>query len=52
MSGDYRGAGSAPYHPIGILVYGHAKGLFSDCKLERATRDSVAFRSLDAKSAG
>ena len=51
MSGDYRGSGSAPYHPrmlLGILVYGYATGLFSSRKLERATYDSVAFRFLAA----
>ncbi len=48
MSGDYRGSGSASYHPrmlLGILVYGYATGVFSSRKLERATYDLVAFRS-------
>src|SRR5450830_20688 len=48
MSGVYRGSGSASYHPrmlLGILVYGYATGIFSSRKLERATYDSVAFRS-------
>ena len=51
MSGDYRGSGSASYHPrllLGILVYGYATGVFSSRKLERATYDSVAFRFLAA----
>src|SRR5450432_3847699 len=49
MSGDYRGSGSASYHPrmmLGILVYGYGTGVFSSRKLERATYDSVAFRFL------
>ena len=51
MSGDYRGSGSASYHPsmlLGLLVYGYATGVFSSCKLERATYDSVAFRFIAA----
>jgi transposase len=51
MSGSYRGSGSASYHPsllLGILVYGYATGVFSSCKLERATYDSVAFRFIAA----
>ena len=49
MSGSYRGAGSASYHPrmlLGILIYGYATGIFSSRKLERATYDSVAFRFI------
>jgi hypothetical protein len=45
MTGDYRGSGSASYHPavlLGILVYGYASEVFSSRKLERATYDSVA----------
>ena len=51
MSSSYRGSGSASYHPallLGILVYGYATGVFSSCKLERATYDSVAFRFIAA----
>jgi transposase len=51
MSGDYRGSGSASYHPrmlLGLLVYGYATGAFSSRKLERATYDSVAFRFIAA----
>src|SRR3712207_4700284 len=61
MSGSYRGAGSASYHPrlpLGILAYGYATGVFSSRrleratydsrKLERATYDSVAFRFVAA----
>src|ERR1700749_3069677 len=51
MTGDYRGSGSASYHPallLGILVYGYASGVFSSRKLERATYDSVALRLVAA----
>ena len=51
MSGEYRGSGSASYHPrvlLGLLVYGYATGVFSSRKLERATYDSVAFRFIAA----
>jgi transposase len=51
MSRDYRGSGSASYHPrmlLGLLVYGYATGVFSSRKLERATYDSVAFRFIAA----
>src|ERR1700757_3746990 len=51
MTGDYRGLGSASYHPavlLGILVYGYASGVFSSRKLERATYDSVALRFVAA----
>ena len=51
MSAQYRGSGSASYHPallLGILVYGYATGVFSSRKLERATHDSVAFRFIAA----
>ena len=49
MVKSYRGAGSAGYHPVlllGLLVYGHATGVFSSRKLERATYDLVAFRFI------
>jgi len=51
MSGDYRGSGSASYHPrmlLALVVYGYATGVFSSRKLERATYDSVAFRFIAA----
>jgi len=51
MSGSYRRAGSASYHPtllLGMLVYGYATGVFSSRKLEQASYDSVAFRLIAA----
>lgn len=47
----YAGRGSKAHHPatlLAILVYGYATGTFSSRKLERATYDSVAFRSIAA----
>jgi transposase len=46
---DYRGSGSACYHPallLGLLMYGYATRVFSSRALERATYDSVAFRFI------
>jgi transposase len=46
---DYRGSGSASYHPamlLGLLVYGYATKVFSSRAIERATHDSVAFRFI------
>jgi transposase len=46
---DYRGSGSACYHPallLGLMMYGYATKVFSSRALERATYDSVAFRFI------
>ena len=51
MTGSYRGSGEASYHPqllLGLIIYGYATGVFSSRNLERATRDSVAFRFIAA----
>lgn len=51
MERDYRGAGSAAFHPallLSILVYGYSTGVFSSRKLEQATYDSIAFRYVSA----
>ena len=48
---QYRGRGTAAYYPailLSLLVYGYATGVFSRCKNERATNDSVAFRFISA----
>ena len=40
----YRGGGSAPYSPkmlLALLFYGHAKGIFSSRKIERATYERI-----------
>ncbi len=51
LTSHYSRSGSAAYHPallLALLVYGYATGTFSSRKLERATRDSVAFRFIAA----
>src|SRR5467141_3519512 len=51
MSKAYRGSGSASYHPaplLSLLIYGYATGVFSSRNLDRATYDSLAFRSIAA----
>lgn len=51
MTGAYRGAGSASYHPsmlLAVMMYGYATGVYSSRKIERATYDSVAFRFIAA----
>jgi transposase len=48
---QYRGTGSAPYHPavmLSLLVYGYATGVYSSRRIEVATRDSIAFRYIAA----
>ena len=40
LTEQYRGAGSAAYHPavlLSLLIYGYATGVFSSRKLEQAT---------------
>ena len=49
LESRYGGGGKQPYHPallLALLFYGYATGVFSSRKLERATRDSVAFRFI------
>ncbi len=51
LTRQYAGRGSKAHHPaplLAILVYGYATGVFSSRRLERATYDSVAFRSIAA----
>src|ERR1035437_1087446 len=53
LTRQYAGRGSKAHHPatlLAILVYGYATGIFSSRKLERATYDSVLFRSIAAGS--
>ncbi len=45
----YGKRGGAPYAPeilLGLLVYGYATGTFSSRKIERATKETAAFRYL------
>ena len=53
LTGQTRGAGSAAYHPemlLGLLIYGYATGTFGSRRIEQATYDSLAFRTLAANT--
>ena len=44
---QYRGSGSAAYHPavmLGLLIYGYATGVYSSRRIEAACFDSIARR--------
>lgn len=48
---QYRGTGSAAYHPavmLGLLIYGYATGVYSSRRIEVATFESIAFRYIAA----
>ena len=47
LARQYRGAGSAAYHPsvlLALLLYGYATGTFSRRRIEQASYASLAFR--------
>jgi len=51
LTRQYRGAGSAAYHPtvmLGLLIYGYATGVYSSRRIETATHESIAFRYIAA----
>src|SRR3990170_7872797 len=51
LTREYRGAGSAAYHPtvmLGLLIYGYATGVYSSRRIEAATYESIAFRYIAA----
>lgn len=51
LTRQYRGAGSAAYHPavmLGLLIYGYATGVYSSRRIEVATHESIAFRYIAA----
>ena len=53
LSRQYRGTGSAAYHPavmLGLLVYGYATGVYSSRRIEAATYESIAFRYIAANT--
>ena len=53
LTGQYRGTGSAAYHPstlLALLIYGYATGTYSSRRIEPATYDSVAFRYIAANT--
>ena len=51
LTTQYRGSGSAAYHPtvmLGLLIYGYATGVYSSRRIEAATHESIAFRYIAA----
>ena len=51
LTRQYRGSGSAAYHPavmLGLFIYGYATGVLSSRRIEAATYESVAFRYIAA----
>ncbi len=53
LSAQYRGSGSAAYHPalmLGLLIYGYATGVYSSRRIEAATHESIAFRYIAANA--
>ena len=51
LTRQYRGSGSAAYHPavmLGLLIYGYATGVYASRRIEAATYDSIAFRYIAA----
>jgi len=53
MIGQYRGSGSAAYHPstlLALLIYGYATGTYSSRRIESASYDSLAFRYIAANT--
>ena len=50
---QYRGSGSAAYHPsvmLSLLIYGYATGVYSSRRIEVATHESIAFRYIAANA--
>jgi transposase len=53
LTAQYRGTGSAAYHPalmLGLLIYGYATGVYSSRRIEAATHESIAFRYIAANA--
>jgi transposase len=51
LESAYSGRVSTPHHSsvlLGLLIYGYASGVYSNRAIERATHDSMAFRSVAA----
>jgi transposase len=51
LTQQYRGTGSAAYHPavlLGLLIYGYATGVYASRRIEAATYESIAFRYIAA----
>ena len=53
LTRQYRGAGSAAYHPsmlVALLLYGYATGTYSSRRIEQASYESLAFRYIAANT--
>jgi transposase len=53
LTRQYRGSGSAAYHPavmLGLLIYGYATGVYASRRIETATHESIAFRYIAANA--
>ena len=53
LTRQYRGAGSAAYHPqmlLALIIYGYATGTFGSRRIEQATYESLAFRYIAANT--
>ncbi len=51
LTRQYRGAGSAAYHPgmlVALLIYGYATGTYSSRRIEQATPDQVRGRLYES----
>jgi transposase len=51
LTRQYRGSGSAAYHPavmLSLLIYGYATGVYASRRIEAATHESIAFRYIAA----
>jgi transposase len=49
LTRQYRGTGSAAYHPtlmLGLLIYGYCTGVYSSRRIEASTHESIAFRYI------
>ena len=49
LTRQYRGTGSAAYHPtlmLGLLIYGYCTGVYSSRRIVAATHESIAFRYI------
>ena len=53
LTRQYRGAGSAAYHPsmlVALLLYGYATGTYASRRIEQASYESLAFRYIAANT--
>ena len=53
LTRQYRGAGSAAYHPsmlVALLLYGYATGTYASRRIEQASYESLVFRYIAANT--